>query len=140
MSSYKDYDFIVGIDPGTKTGFAVWDRQRKVFTAVTSVMIHEAFDLLTRMAPGSFFVRVEDARQRKWFGNAGREKLQGAGSIKRDCTIWEDYLKANHVLFELVPPKANKTKVSSDWFKKATGWQWQTNEHARDAGLLIFGL
>ena len=139
-TNWNHFDFIIGIDPGTKTGFAVWDRQRKVFTTVTSTMIHEAFDLLTRMTPGSFFVRMEDARLRTWFGNSGKEKLQGAGSIKRDCAIWEDYLKANHIPFELVAPKSNKTKVTAEYFKKVTGWEWQTNEHGRDAALLIFNL
>ena len=34
-------------------------------------------------------LRIEDARLRKWYGNAGREELQGAGSVNRDASIWE---------------------------------------------------
>lgn len=38
-------------------------------------------------------LRIEDARLRKWYGNAGREELQGAGSVNRDASIWETRCK-----------------------------------------------
>lgn len=135
------YDFIIGIDPGVNTGIAVWNNSKKQLTDVGSVMIHEAMEMVIGYNTGCFkgLVRFEDAMQRKWFGKAGREQLQGAGSIKRDCRIWNDFLRYHHIPFEAVPPKNNKTKLSSANFNKITGWTGRTNEHGRDAAMLVVG-
>lgn len=90
-------------------------------------------------------VRVEDPRQRTWFGTERmtreeeRKKLQGVGSVKRDASIWEDFLTDLGVEFEMVAPKRNVTKLPQDTFKTYTGWQNRTNEHGRDAAMLVFG-
>ena len=90
-------------------------------------------------------VRVEDPRQRTGFGTERmtreeeRKRLQGVGSVKRDATIWEDYLTELGVEFEMVAPKRNITKMSQEYFKQLTGWKKQTNEHSRDAAMLVFG-
>jgi hypothetical protein len=74
----------------------LWNVVDKCFYSITTLKIDEAMEYvleLHRVIPLSrIFVRFEDARLRKWFGKAGKEQLQGAGSIKRDCTIWEDFL------------------------------------------------
>ena len=90
-------------------------------------------------------VRVEDPRQRTWFGTERmtreeeRKKLQGVGSVKRDATILEDFLKDLGVKFEMVAPKMNVTKLTQETFKRYTGWKKLTNEHGRDAAMLVFG-
>ena len=68
-----------------------------------------------------------------------RKKLQGVGSVKRDASIWEDYLTDLGIEFEMVAPKRNVTKLSQDRFKAMTGWKNRTNEHGRDAAMLVFG-
>lgn len=134
----KQHRYIIGIDPGTKTGFAVYDRERKFLSLVTTFTIHEAMLILDRWTTNEPFVRVEDARQRTWFGNAGRDQLQGAGSIKRDCAIWEDFLQYLGFDYELVAPKRIRTKMSADAFRRLTGYEGRTSEHARDAALLCY--
>lgn len=131
--------YAIGIDPGVNTGIAIWDKQKKAFEQVTCMKIHTAMQLLLdRLQMSSaILVRLEDARLRTWFGKAGKEQLQGAGSIKRDCGIWQDFLEEKGIPFQLVPPKANKTKVTRAWFAAASGWQGKTNNHARDAGMLV---
>ena len=85
----------------------------------------------------------EDARQRKWIPqekNASqyRGRLQGAGSVKRDATIWEDFCKDLGIRYEAVPPHKGMTKWSAETFANITGWQGKTSEHARDAALLVY--
>lgn len=143
MIEIKKYNYIIGIDPGVSTGFCVWNRPGKRIKVIGTLKIHEAISevrLWHESTSGYLFVRVEDARKRKWFGNSGREKLQGAGSAKRDAKIWEDFLTDLGVNFEMVAPKNNKTKLNSKAFKKITGWEGKTNEHSRDAGMLVVGL
>ena len=113
--------------------------------------IHEAMDLVKRYKNKAadigtkLIVRVEDARKRKWFekkySRKGEEEnvLQGAGSIKRDAKIWDDFLADLGVEYQMVPPKGGMTKYTSEHFKALTGWKKPTNEHNRDAAMLVFG-
>lgn len=126
----------IGIDPGTNTGVAIWDSAKQKLLQVTSMKILEAMNLI-RQHP-SAVVYIEDARQRTWFGNKGKEVLQGAGSIKRDCQIWQEFLEANEITHYWVAPKDNRTKLSSAQFKAYTGYTGKTNEHGRDSAMLVF--
>lgn len=136
------YRYIIGIDPGTNTGFAVWDTEDKKLQMVDSKKLHQAIAEVTFYAnyyPGPIIVRFEDARLRKWYGKNSNEKQQGAGSIKRDCAIWEDFLKDSDIDFQAVAPKDVKTKMTAEAFRNLTGWKGVTNEHGRDAAMLVFG-
>lgn len=140
--NYKEFDYIIGIDTGVNTGYAIYDMRTKKLLTVETIKVHEAIlrILALRNEQVKLFVRFEDARLRKWFGNKGKEALQGAGSVKRDAKIMEDFLKDYGIPYEAVAPKNNKTKVNADYFGKLTGWNKRTSEHGRDAGLLIYGL
>ena len=134
---------IVGLDPGVKTGFAVWSRSERRLTTVETLGITQAMTLIRAMADaGSLHsVRFEDARLRKWFGTRGREALQGAGSVKRDCSIWEEFLSGLvGVPFLPVSPQAKGRKLDAEQFKRVTGWQGRTSEHGRDAAMLVWGI
>ena len=90
------------------------------------------------MEKGEVFVRFEDARLRKWYGHDAGAKRMGAGSVKRDCSIWEDFLKRIGVAYEAVNPMNSITKMNPNYFKQMTGYQKRTSSHARDAALLVF--
>lgn len=132
---------LIGIDPGVNTGFAI------IGTCVNeckSAPIHEVMSWVMNATRYKPFIYVEDARKRKWFGNNSRAKAQGAGSVKRDCKIWQDFLddllKRDLIKgYDLVHPKNNSTKLKADKFKMLTGFKGRTNEHGRDAYMLIYG-
>lgn len=145
----------IGIDTGTHTGVAVWNGNQ--FAMLETMPIHKAMEIVStyvqtaKLGGGEVVVRVEDPRQRTWFGTERmsreqeRKKLQGVGSVKRDASIWDDFLsdlcktKAN-ISYEMVAPKRNVTKLTSESFKAITKWQGRTNEHNRDAAMLVFGM
>lgn len=133
---------IVGIDPGVTTGLAQWSTRAKVLGMVGSLPIHRAMDYVRSLPPDpdGLLVIFEDARQRSWFGAKGWEALQGAGSIKRDCTIWQDFLTDSSIPFVAQKPGRSPTKRSAEWFAQVTGWDGRTNEHARDAAMLVYGI
>jgi len=137
----KTFDYLIGIDPGVKTGFAVYNRLTKEFITLKTGSIIEIMSLINNFKSSGYDFKIyfEDARQRKWFGSKGREALQGAGSIKRDCKIWQEFCEFYNHKFEMIPPSGNKTKMDADSFKRLTGHQERTNEHSRDAGMLVFG-
>lgn len=139
------YRYWIGIDCGVNTGVSIWDSVEKRFIRVSTVRIHEAMQLILNLTKDEVinqatFIRVEDARKRNWFGSSGKERAQGAGSIKRDSKIWEDFLTDMKANFEMVAPKNNKTKLTGESFKKITKWEGKTNEHSRDSGMLVFGM
>lgn len=97
-----------------------------------------------RINAGQVFIRIEDARQRIWIPrqkteSAERGRREGAGYVKAHCAIWEDFCIRIGIPHELVAPKNNKTKVTAVYFKKLTGWDKQTNDHERDAAMLVVG-
>lgn len=135
-------DIYIGIDPGTHTGIAVWSHKEQRFFMLGTKTMYEAtediINLVNKHGRDNIFVRFEDARKRNWFGNSGREQLQGAGSIKRDCSLWEEFLTSKGIPFVPVSPKSNRTKMKPEAFAKYTGWAKRTSEHARDAAMLVF--
>lgn len=137
----------IGIDPGTKTGFSVLDIASGTFIEVSTLRIDQAlFKAVEYMQTHDCFFIVEDARKRRWFKDSGmteRERnglRQGAGSVKRDSSIWEDFLKARGAIFEMIPPKKGTTKYDAAYFKRLTGWEKITSEHGRDAGMKVWGI
>lgn len=133
--------YFIGIDVGTNTGVAVWDKSEKRFVEIQTTSILKAMEIVKKYEKSDIVqVRLEDARKRKWFGDSGRERLQGAGSVKRDCVIWEEFLNDRKIPYMLIAPKNNSTKLSAESFKKITGYSGRTNEHTRDAAMLVFGI
>lgn len=133
---------LIGIDTGTHTGVAIYETFSKTIERLETLPIHKAMALVLATAldnPNDTHVYFEDARLRKWFGRSGREQLQGAGSVKRDCAIWEDYLTDYKIPFTAIPPCQNTTKLPADYFAKLTEWTARCSEHARDAAMLVFG-
>lgn len=136
----------IGIDTGTHTGVAIWDSASRQFLSIEEMKIHKALgvvEAISKANPGNVRVRLEDARLRHWIPRMGNIKAEigrakGAGSVERDCSIWEDYLKDLGIPCELVAPKDNVTKMRQEAFATLTGWTQRTNEHVRDAAMLVF--
>jgi hypothetical protein len=133
----------IGIDPGTHTGVAVWDSKEGRFLSLETMPIHIALTRVLAIAErhrDDVQVIFEDARLRTWFGKGNvSAKAQGAGSVKRDCSIWEDFLTDMEIPFVTTKPGNVATKVTPSWFRKLTGWEGRCSEHARDAAMLVFG-
>ena len=134
---------LIGIDTGVNTGFAVAaDRGNGgELEQVESLSITQAMgkvkELIEQWGISNVCLYIEDARKRTWF-TGGREKSQGVGSVKRDAQIWEDWCNEQGLNYLMIHPAANATKTKADVFKKRTGWIERTNEHARDAAMLVF--
>lgn len=133
---------LIGIDAGVNTGFARTKNGKLIEVCSMTACATEAEILLEhgRLTgiDGTMKIYIEDARKRKWV-TGGREKLQGVGSVKRDCQRWEEFCEYHGIGYELVAPKNNRTKTTASEFRRITGWQQRTNEHGRDAAMLIFG-
>lgn len=140
----------IGIDPGVNTGIAVWDSSARKFLRI------QTLGIVTAMVDVAELVKyrgieaedvtlvVEDARQRKWIPREKslsqfKGRAMGAGSVRRDCAIWEEYARHFGYNLQLLPPRAGATKWSAEQFGRVTGWTGRTSNHARDAAMLVFG-
>lgn len=138
----KKYDYLIGIDCGVNTGFAIWNREGKKFFGIHTHPIHKAMErvrLWHEGEPGKVFVRVEDARLAKYGRENDFHKIKGAGSVMRDAKIWEDFLSDLKIDFQMVRPNKSLTKLDAKTFKNLTGYTETTSVHARDAAMLVFG-
>ena len=135
---------IVGIDPGVNTGIALWDYENRKLVDLFTLKIHRAMEFVLQLknSTSSYgdtsldLIIFEDARSVKYQHSAA--KAQGAGSIKRDCTIWEDFFK--DYKFPYLRSLPNKTKIDREVFEKMTGWKKPSNNHGRDAAMIVYGL
>lgn len=133
---------MVGVDPGTTTGVAVWNCDEKRLVAVTSFTILAAVSFVESLLPDhAITLYVEDPNTWKPFGHGygAAARLQGAGSIKRDFAIWMEFAKDHGLNVIRMRLQGTMKKVPADQFKLMTGWKGTTNEHARDAAMLVFG-
>jgi hypothetical protein len=133
----------IGIDPGVNTGLAMYTPAEKKLELFT-VKIHEGFDTVAKLAP--FFdieVVIEDPNQWTHFQNSkdAKAKLQGAGSVKRDFSAWRDFLNDWKIPLRAVRPDKTRNLYAKQvgMFAKITGYTKRSSEHARVAGLLVWG-
>lgn len=129
--------YIIGIDPGTKTGFAMYDLKEQTWNIQTT-KIHNAMRWVHSASSQGCIVIVEDARKRKWFGKDAASKVKGAGSVSRDCTIWDDYLSECEIEFRMVHPIKGGTKSNAERVLQEIGYTKRTSEHGRDAAVLAW--
>ena len=136
---------VVGIDPGMHTGLAVWDTSTRQFLDIRCFTIVAAMDYLDELSleRGIGLVVFEDARQRTWIPRERdirqvKGRAMGAGSVKRDCSIWEEWCEARSIQYIASRPKTGMTKLTDAYFRGITGYDRRTNEHGRDAAMLVF--
>lgn len=134
------FRYFIGIDTGVNTGMAVWDSVLNCFVFVESMAIHTAMERVKALVSATnlqgVFIRVEDAR--KWTHGTDAIRAQGAGSVKRDAKIWDDFLSELGAYYEMVRPNKFFTKWDAVKFRQLTGYDKTTNGHGRDAATLVW--
>jgi hypothetical protein len=148
LLTIRKYSIVVGIDPGTHTGMTAYDCEKKEYLFCETLSIHNAIFRLQEMANGLYFQKgmliiVEDSRHIS--GSA--EKKLGAGSIRRDCSIWEDFLTdllkkcGKDINFLFIRPSKNiYLKMDPDKWRVFSKYSAPKlpSEHARDSATYLF--
>jgi hypothetical protein len=131
---------IIGIDPGKTSGIAIAS-DRGELEHVFDGGFWDVIDTVVNH-PGAHVVVELPTTKHVWHGAA---KTKGAiqrtgvnvGSCIREAELIVDYLKRNNISHKTVIPQG---KRDSAYFSKVTGWSGRTNQHMRDAAMLIFGM
>ena len=155
LNALEKYKAVIAIDPGTNTGISVAvcddpfdDKYAKKIVVCKSEMIHNALNTVRSVVNDAIekgylvLVIVEDARD---ISSTADKKL-GAGSIRRDCSIWEDFL--GEMIANGLPVRLNLRKPTGNKFLKMNPESWRRyakytetklpNEHARDSATYLF--
>lgn len=142
----------IGIDPGQKTGIAIWDSvNRTLKHGKPTAGFTDAWEIITQHNPAACRVVIEDNRKypvllKKITGNK-KINLQRAAKIGRNIgqvdarvTILEELLLIHGYKYELYDPRVQRTtKIDAAYYARLTGFNGVTNEHQRDAGMMVFG-
>lgn len=141
--------FLIGVDPGVKTGLAVWDRDKRSLVRVETLPALRAMEFVRSAASAGSGIELwfEDARQRNgYYGGMDAKQAkhgagvrEGVGSVKRDCSLWQEFCEMHKVPYLALKPAAGTTKLDRQEFAGFTKWIGVTSQHARDAAMLVFG-
>ena len=128
---------IIGIDPGKHNGYAEYYNGKLI--TVTSLHTWSVISRLeSQILP--YKVYIEDPTTWKPFKNTSNQshKLKGAGSVTARFWAIVEYLEDHNIQFVKVPIQGTSKKMNAKMFEKVTGWGERTNEHGRDAAMLVF--
>lgn len=135
--------YLIGIDPGIVCGVAVIGRSDGKFSTVQSCKLHELFELILALQPSGTFVYIENPNTwvpfRKLAPGVAEMRRSGAGAVKQSYKHIIEFLEDNGIEYRHTRLQGNYKKVTAEWFRNQTGWAGKTNEHGRDAAMLIFG-
>lgn len=143
MKARMEKWFFVGIDPGVRTGCCFYEKGH-LYVPFTGSIIEVINAVRTKHleihAKGEhMLVIIEDARKRKTVPK-GADRLQGAGSVKRDSAIWAEVCEYYQIPFYLKPPVGVLNAVTLPRFQQMTGIKYDVSKHAISAAMLVYDL
>ncbi len=156
----KDYNIMIGVDPGSITGVCVWDPDRQKILDMQS-MSHVEFMEWIIIGDGVYhmvvaienpnlnqpvFMTKEETgiifgRDRIQSDTALRillRRAQNIGMNKQIAKTFMEFMESKGIAF--VPIRPFRKKMDAEQFKNLTKWEGRTNQHNRDAAILVFGL
>lgn len=149
-------NYFLGVDPGLNTGVALWDARGSRFLYVRAVSFWDATELiyseyvrLKSFCPGDMQVVIENpkaistmyAKHDEYQGRVRTKIAQSVGSNKRDAELLMEFCERKSIPYQAVmPSKGTGSKEKASVFKRLTKFEGSTNQHGRDAGMLVFGM
>lgn len=131
---------IIGIDPGKQTGLA-FAIDGKI-TELCTVDFWTAYDRVRMWAPECVEIHIEDTSDLPVIGRPHTNR-HAHGKIGRNvggvCREAELLISGFRRLGYTVIPHRNKksSKMDAKTFNRITGWEGRTNQHQRDAAVLV---
>jgi hypothetical protein len=138
--------YVVGIDPGVKTGVASFDSRLEALAELFTSDFWGVVDHVMRVyAPNDAVIVIENPklnrpvfRERGHFDkpNVREEMAQRVGANKRDATLLIERFEA--LGFEVQQVRPSRRKWTAEDLLRETRWSGRSSQHARDAAALIY--
>jgi hypothetical protein len=130
---------VMGIDPGKHTGIAICDGGYLANLYETDFW--GAIDSIGCFPDAVVVIELPDTKHVWHDGARTKASIQrtgvNVGSALREAELLIQYLvriERQHIV------QKPHGKMTADQFKRLTGWNGRTNQHMRDAAMLVFGL
>ena len=140
----------IGIDPGADTGVCIWDADLQEILFLQTLSFWEVIGMLSKYRQeqrNHLTVIVEDPNLNKgihWHQkksvdgfNPATKVAQNIGMNKKEAELILRYLQINKFKYKAVRPTARKIKA--DYSSRLSGYKERTNQHERDAAMLVIG-
>jgi hypothetical protein len=131
---------ILGIDPGQKTGLAIY-LDGKLFSLETIAPVD-----ITNFIKNSGANRIifEDSRLQSVVWSRGTNAAaaskiaRNVGQIDAWCSLIVAACEQEKIMCRGVSPKGKGEKMNADRFEAFTGWTESSNQHERDAAMVAW--
>jgi len=157
----RDYDILIGVDPGLITGVCVWSPEREKILDMQS-MSHIKFMewIVTGNDVYNMVVAIENPNlnQPVFMTKEEKDLIKGCGDFpakdialrillrraqnigmnKQIAKTLMEFMESKGIDF--VPIRPFRKKTDAEQFRNLTKWEGRTNQHNRDAAILVFGL
>ena len=147
MNRPKTPRLFIGLDAGRETGLAIWSVIEQRFDRLETVTFWKALDIVASYPADQLVVVVEapagptydHGEPRSLKAARRREKIsRNVGSVQRESELLATGLERRGFRVQRVRPRSRK--LTAEAFRRLTKHQGRTSQHARDAGMLVFGL
>ena len=139
----------IGIDPGKTTGMALWVPGDKLLRLHSGSFWEIYYDVLQYDKECTVIVVEDPNKNRPVFPRHGASKkeiikiAQNVGMNKRDAQLLIEGFRLEGYTVVQVKPRGSKYsrgKMDAKQFSAMTGYKGSSNQHNRDAALLVYGL
>lgn len=148
VSTCEAYPVAIGLDAGTHTGLAVYDRLSGAFLEIKESNFAAVVWHITETYKRAIIVIELPSNKHVWHKAGGnlaviQRTAVNVGSILREAELLRDTLaffgKRKGCDYEIrtVHPQG---KVDAEKFRRITGHGGRINQHCRDAALLVWGV
>ncbi len=136
----------IGIDPGAKTGLAIMqdgilaDLITTDFFGAIEIICGDFYGINDGTKNNNQTVIIELPVNDHIFHKHSTPRSLGSigvdvGRVMREAELLIEYCRRNDIEHKAVAPQG---KIDHETFCRITGWKGQTNQHKRDAGMLIW--
>ena len=137
--------FYVGIDTGKNTGLAVWDSEKKRFDLIKPCDFHDCiYAIVGNYPPRYTVIRVELSQTKAVWHKGKRTDMKknntiavNVGMVRRESELMLEMLTMAG--YKVIPVKPSG-KIDANVFEKITGYKGRTNQHTRDAAMMVYGM
>lgn len=132
---------ILGIDPGLSTGFALYHDGK--LQVLTTVRPHELADVINDFGGTQGIARIifEDSRLTSHVFTtvksrpAALKMARNIGQIDAWSGLINSVCEKLKIPCHGISPKQKGKKLNAEEFLRVTGWEYQSNQHERDAAM-----
>ena len=140
------YIYLIGIDAGKDTGMCFYNTDRKEVCDLKTTDFFGCIHELKMLKNLSVKVYIEDPNlnkpvfitetMKKKAVQVALRKAQNVGMNKREASLLIQWMKENGIDYETIRP--TQKKLNDEQFRRITGYNKRSNQHVRDAAMLVY--